>query len=63
MNLFGKKVDPVEQAKEWKRSLVREQRSIERDIAHIKREEQKAAVLNYFRNYFQLSCDQWIDGM
>ena len=48
-HIFGKKVDPVEQAKEWKRSLAREQRSIERNIAHIKREENKATVCCSFQ--------------
>lgn len=40
---FGKpKVDPMEEAKNWKRELMKESRKIERDIASIQREEQKA---------------------
>lgn len=39
---IGKKVDPTEQAKEWKREIVRQQKTIERDIGKIKKEEQKA---------------------
>ena len=45
MNLFGaasKKLDPVEQAKEWKRKIQHESRSLDRDIAKIKQAEQKA---------------------
>lgn len=47
MNLFGqakKPEDPADQVKEWKRSIVREQRVMERDIQKIKKEEQKALV-------------------
>jgi charged multivesicular body protein 3 len=41
--LFGtKKVDPIDQAKEWKRNVGKEVRKIEREIAHLGREEQKA---------------------
>jgi charged multivesicular body protein 2A len=45
MNIFGtpkQVVDPLEQAKEWKRHMSREQRSMERDIVRIKKEESKA---------------------
>lgn len=43
MMFFGKpKVDPIEEAKNWKRELTKESRKIERDIASIQREEQKA---------------------
>lgn len=37
----GKKVDPKEQAREWKSTLRKEQRKIERETTKIKREEQK----------------------
>lgn len=36
------KGDPAELAKEWKRNLQKEMRKIEKDIAQIKREEDKA---------------------
>lgn len=36
--------DPTETAKEWKRTIVREQRTLDRDVNRIKREEQKAMV-------------------
>lgn len=42
--IFGKpkpKIDPLEQAKEWRRGLAREQKKLERDIANIKKEELK----------------------
>lgn len=38
----GTKVDPVDQAKEWKRNLQKEMRRLDRDILNIKREEDKA---------------------
>ncbi len=38
----GKKVDPQESAKEWKRNLQKEMRKIDRDIADIKRQEDRA---------------------
>lgn len=47
MNLFGaasKKLDPIEQAKEWKRKIQHESRSLDRDIAKIKQAEQKALI-------------------
>jgi charged multivesicular body protein 3 len=39
--LFGKKPDPIEQAKKWKRNIGREVRTIERSIQDIDREEKK----------------------
>jgi len=44
MGLFGKdaKKDPREQVREWQRKLRQESRSIDRQIANITREEQKA---------------------
>mmetsp|Transcript_16264 Transcript_16264/g.24503 ORF Transcript_16264/g.24503 Transcript_16264/m.24503 type:complete len:222 (+) Transcript_16264:98-763(+) len=43
MNFFGiKKVDPIDQAKEWKRHLARECRKLDRDIAALERAEKKA---------------------
>ena len=49
MNIFGtasKNEDPtgIEKVKTWKRVIVTEQRSIERDIGRIRKEEQKAMV-------------------
>jgi charged multivesicular body protein 3 len=42
-SLFGgKKVDPVDLAKEWKRKLAKEMRLIDREISNIKREEDRA---------------------
>jgi len=38
----GKKVDPVDLAKEWKRKLAKEMRLIDREISNIKREEDRA---------------------
>ncbi len=41
--LFGeKKKDPAELAKEWKRNLQKESRTLDRDILNLGREEQKA---------------------
>jgi hypothetical protein len=43
MNFFGtKKVDPIEQAKEWKRNLARESRKLDRDILNLQRAEKRA---------------------
>lgn len=43
MNFFGtKKVDPIEQAKEWKRNLAREARKLDRDILALQRAEKRA---------------------
>ena len=42
--IFGKpkpKIDPLDQAKEWRRALAKEQRKLERDIAKTKQEENK----------------------
>jgi charged multivesicular body protein 3 len=39
--MFGKKVDPKEQAREWTRNLKKEMRSIDRDIREIQREQLK----------------------
>jgi hypothetical protein len=38
----GKKEDPVELAKEWKRKLQKEMRAIDREITNIKRQEDRA---------------------
>ncbi|KAM3572856.1 hypothetical protein VYU27_005159 [Nannochloropsis oceanica] len=38
---FGKKLDPVEEAKKWKRNIGREVRSIDRTLQDIERAEQK----------------------
>lgn len=40
--LGGKKQEPAELAKEWKRKLAKEMRSIDRDINGIKRQEERA---------------------
>ena len=40
-SLFGKKVDPQEQAKEWRRSLKSEARGLDRQVRKITMEEQK----------------------
>ncbi|TFJ82008.1 hypothetical protein NSK_006676 [Nannochloropsis salina CCMP1776] len=40
---FGKKVEPLEEAKKLKRSIGREIRSVERTLIHIEREEKKIA--------------------
>ena len=32
---LGKRVDPIDQAKEWKRNMQREARKLDRDIASI----------------------------
>lgn len=37
-----KKVDPIDQAKEWKREIQKEARSIDKDITKLQREEEKA---------------------
>jgi len=45
MNFFGRpepKVDPLDQAKQWKRDIVRESRRLDRDILAIERAEKKA---------------------
>ncbi len=43
MNFFGtKKVDPIEQAKEWKRNLAKESRKLDRDIIALQRAEKRA---------------------
>jgi hypothetical protein len=43
MNFFGRKpVDPIEQAKEWKRNLAKESRRLDRDILAMQRAEKKA---------------------
>jgi hypothetical protein len=43
MNFFGtKKVDPIEQAKEWKRNLAKESRKLDRDILNMQRAEKRA---------------------
>jgi hypothetical protein len=43
MNFFGtKKVDPIEQAKEWKRNLAKEARKLDRDILALQRAEKRA---------------------
>ncbi len=44
MFLFAssKKPDPAEQAKQWKRQLQHEARRLDREIASLKREEDKA---------------------
>jgi hypothetical protein len=43
MNFFGtKKVDPIEQAKEWKRNLAKESRKLDRDILNLQRAEKRA---------------------
>jgi hypothetical protein len=43
MNFFGtKKVDPIDQAKEWKRNLARESRKLDRDILDLQRAEKRA---------------------
>ena len=35
-------MDPVEEAKEWKRNLAKESRKLDRDILHLERAEKKA---------------------
>ena len=43
MNFFGtKKVDPIDQAKEWKRNLAKEARKLDRDILALQRAEKRA---------------------
>jgi charged multivesicular body protein 3 len=45
MNLFGNaapKLTAMEQAKEWKRKISKESRSIDRDIVKLQREEKKS---------------------
>lgn len=45
MNFFGqKKVDPIDQAKNWKRQIEREARKLDRDIANLQRAEKKAMI-------------------
>merc|ERR1711991_48460 len=42
MGLFGKKLTPKEQVREWKRGMRRQQRQIQRQITGIMREQKKA---------------------
>ena len=47
MNIFGNaqpKLTPAEQAKEWKRNITKEMRSIDRDIEKLHREEKKSLL-------------------
>jgi hypothetical protein len=43
-SIFGasKGPEPAELAKQWKRELAKEARKLERDMGHLKREEQKS---------------------
>ena len=47
MNIFGNakpNLTPAEQAKEWKRNITKEMRSIDRDIEKLHREEKKSLL-------------------
>jgi septal ring factor EnvC (AmiA/AmiB activator) len=66
-NFFKKKPDPIEQAKEWKQSVRKEMRQLERDIKSLEREEDKVVrqikVLSKEVGWHQsFSASSWPSG-